>query len=162
MEAKGKCSLCGNIVYGHQARGKDQNGMYVHMDCVKAHGGGAQHSTVLGAQQKGKCSLCGNIVHGHQARGKDQNGMYVHMDCVKAHGGGAVCPPCAPLPSQHSKVLGAQQIQAKGKCSVCGNIVYGHQARGKDQNGMYVHMDCVARGEVGGKGGGKRCVCVVS
>jgi hypothetical protein len=36
MEVKGKCSLCGKKVYGHQTRGKDQAGLYVHMDCVKA------------------------------------------------------------------------------------------------------------------------------
>jgi hypothetical protein len=34
METKGICSLCGNTVFGHQERGKDQKGSYFHMSCV--------------------------------------------------------------------------------------------------------------------------------
>jgi hypothetical protein len=41
MEAKGKCSVCGNFVYGHEERWKNQDGSYVHLDCrLKAHGVG--------------------------------------------------------------------------------------------------------------------------
>ncbi len=48
MEAKGKCSVCGNFVYGHEERWKKQDGSYVHLDCrLTAHGGGALDNKVL-------------------------------------------------------------------------------------------------------------------
>ena len=39
METKGICSLCGNTVFGHQERGKDQKGSYFHMSCVGVSAG---------------------------------------------------------------------------------------------------------------------------
>ena len=91
MEAKGTCTLCGKKVYGHETRGKDQAGGYVHMDCVKAQeskalararpapgedgGGGGGESESADGAARGRGQARGNSVCNMQRGGVFSNGM---------------------------------------------------------------------------------------
>ena len=140
MPQLGVCAVCRLPVHDNQARNRNQQGAYVHAQCVAGAVRPPEVQSPDLNDVKGLCAVCRMPVFVHQARSRNQWGAYVHAQCVAGAGGemvgvAGVAPPVAPKP---------ELKDVKGICDVCGMPVFVDQARSKNQRGAYVHAQCVS------------------
>jgi hypothetical protein len=68
---------------------------------------------------------------------------HVPLHAAAASGAPGAVGGCWPAPTPHhahtaaGTVMETKVMETKGICSLCGNTVFGHQERGKDQKGSY-------------------------